>query len=142
MQDTELGAGLFADGGGQPQGQLGAGTAAHRHQHTPDRRRVGSDQHHIAGRVDQDILDRIHPEAVLARALAGAGLEHQQVGVSLEDGLPDTLRGDMRDADLTAKLTRSAFRIAGDAGKQRAIGSRHLDPLTQGPLRGHLDDAE
>src|SRR5207247_11008219 len=59
-----------------------------------------------------------------------------------EDSLADSLGGDVRDADLTAELARPPLGVTRDARQQRPVGARHLDPLTQGALRSHLDDAE
>ena len=101
MEDAELGARLFADRAGQPQRELGAWTAADGNEHAADRRGVRPYQRYVTGRVDQEILDGVDPEAVLPR-LAAAGFEQQQVCVRFEDRLPDALRGDVRDPNLAS----------------------------------------
>src|SRR5256712_7317335 len=48
----------------------------------------------------------------------------------------------MRDTDLAAELTRTAFRVARDAREQRTVGARHLHAFAERALRRHLDDPE
>ena len=142
MQDHQLRTTVLAHRGGQSQRQLGAGTAAYRHQHTSNGCGVGSDQGHIAGRIDQDVLDGVDPQAVRACPLAGAGFQDQQVGVGLQHGFANALRRDVGDSNLATELTRTTLGIASDAGEQCAVGPRHFDALTQRSLRGHLDHAQ
>src|SRR4029077_7710701 len=132
---------LLADGGGQPERQLGTRAATDGDQHTSNRDGVRSDERDIAGRIDQQVLDGIDPEAVLAGRLR-SGFEHEQIGVGLQHRLANALRGDVRDPDLAAQLPWAAFRVACDAGEQGAIGAGHFDALAERALGRHLDDAE
>ena len=142
MEHAELGRRFLADGAGEPQGQLGTRPAAHRNQHTPDRRGIGPDEGHVTGRIDQQVLDGIDPKAVVASAVTGARFQNQQVGIGLEHRLTNALGRNVRDAHLPEQLAGTALRVSGDARQERAIRTRHLDAFAQRALGCHLDDPE